>query len=45
MRFLSFREIVLFLMAVPLVLENAIIRDIRKGRLRDSLTRIFIKNK
>ncbi|MFH0771749.1 MAG: radical SAM protein [Candidatus Omnitrophota bacterium] len=44
-RFLGFGEIFLFLLAVPLVIENAIIRDIRKGRLRDSLTRIFISNK
>lgn len=45
MRFFSFREILLFFLAVPLVLKNAIIRDIQKGRLRDSLTRIFISNK
>lgn len=45
MGFLSFREIALFLMAFPLVLENAIIQDVHKGRLRDSLKRIFISNK
>lgn len=43
-RFFTFREIVLFLIVLPLLLKAVIAREIEKGRLGDSLRRIFIKN-
>ncbi len=43
-RFFTFKEIFLLILALPLVLANFIIRDIQKGRLLDSLKRLFIKN-
>jgi len=43
-RFFTFGEIMSFVAAAPLLLTNIIVREVRKGRLGDSLRRIFIKN-
>jgi magnesium-protoporphyrin IX monomethyl ester (oxidative) cyclase len=43
-KFFSPREVALLFLALPLVIRNFIIRDIQKGRLGDSLTRILIKD-
>ncbi|UCD54735.1 MAG: radical SAM protein [Candidatus Omnitrophota bacterium] len=42
--FFSFREIMSFVLVSPLLLKTIIAREIQKGRLSDSLKRIFIKN-
>jgi radical SAM superfamily enzyme YgiQ (UPF0313 family) len=39
--FFSLREIVLLFLALPLLVKNFIARDIEKGRLGDSLTRLI----
>jgi hypothetical protein len=44
-RFFSLKEITLLFLALPSVIKNFIIRDVQKGRLGDSLTRVFIQNK
>ena len=44
-RFLTFREIMSFIFAVPLLLKHLIARDLEKKRLRDSIRRIFFRNK
>jgi len=43
--FFSFQEVALFLCGIPLILKNVIVRDIQRGRLKDSLVRIFINSK
>lgn len=43
-RLFGFKEILLVFFALPSVLKNLIIRDIEKGRLRDSFRRIFLDN-
>jgi len=43
--FFTFREILSFVAASPLLLRNVIRREIQRGRLADSLRRIFISNK
>ncbi|MBL7157845.1 MAG: radical SAM protein [Candidatus Omnitrophica bacterium] len=40
----GFKDILSFLIASPLLLKSIITREIQKGRLGDSLKRIFIKN-
>jgi len=40
----TFREVLSFLSASPLLLKSLISREIRKGRLGDTLKRAFIKN-
>jgi radical SAM superfamily enzyme YgiQ (UPF0313 family) len=42
-RLLTFGEIMSFIIASPLLLKNVIAREIQKGRLGDSLKRMFIK--
>ena len=44
-RFFTFGEMLSFVMATPLLLRNIIRREIQRGRLGDSLRRIFISNK
>jgi hypothetical protein len=43
-KFFTFSEIALFLLAAPLMLKSVIAREIQKNRLGDSLRRTFIKN-
>ncbi|MEI8349068.1 MAG: radical SAM protein [Candidatus Omnitrophota bacterium] len=43
--FFSLKEVALFLCGVPLILKNVIVRDIQRGRLKDSLARIFVNSK
>lgn len=43
-RLYTFREIMSFLAASPMLLESVIAREIEKGRLGDSLKRIFGRN-
>jgi len=43
-KFFTFKEVVMLFAAIPFILKNVIIRDIQKGRLLDSLKRVFIKN-
>ncbi len=43
-RSITFREILFFLLISPRIIINLIIREKQKGRLKDSLKRIFIKN-
>jgi len=42
--FVTFSDIVLFVISAPILLTNTIAREKQKGRLKDSLKRIFIKN-
>ncbi|MBU1905506.1 MAG: radical SAM protein, partial [Candidatus Omnitrophica bacterium] len=44
-RLFTFKEVVLLLVSIPLILKNVIVRDLQKGRLKDSLRRSFISNK
>lgn len=44
-KFLTFCEIISFFAVMPCLLVSAIKRDIKKGRLLNSLKRIFISNK
>ena len=44
-RLLTLRDIGSFIIASPLLLRNVIAREIEKGRLAESLKRIFISNK
>lgn len=43
-RFFTSKDIFLFLLVSPILFKNLISREIQKGRLGDSLTRIFVKN-
>jgi len=43
-RFFVFKDILYFIAVSPLLLKGVIVREIEKGRLGDSLKRIFIKN-
>jgi len=43
-KFFTFGEIIYSAVACPLLLKNVIAREVRKGRLSDSLKRIFINN-
>jgi len=43
-KFFTFNEIVLFIMAGPGLLWSVLVRETKKGRLGNSLKRIFIKN-
>ena len=43
-KFFTFREIVSFLAASPLLVKSVVARDIQKGRFIDSLKRTFIPN-
>jgi len=43
-KFFSFREIASFLLASPRLFLSVLIRERRRGRLKDSLKRTFIKN-
>ncbi|MFA5144416.1 MAG: radical SAM protein [Candidatus Omnitrophota bacterium] len=43
-KFFTFKEMLLVLIASPRILANVIIRENRRGRLKDSLKRTFIKN-
>ena len=44
-KFFTFGELLSFVAASPLLLRNVIRREIQRGRLTDSLKRIFISNK
>ncbi len=44
-RFLTVREMLAFALVSPLLLVNVVKREIERGRLGDSLRRIFINNK
>ena len=43
-KFFSFKEILFIFFAFPRILASVIIREKRRGRLKDSLKRTFIKN-
>ena len=43
-RFFTFSELMSFVIRSPLLLKSLIAREIKKGRLGDSLKRIFLKN-
>ena len=43
-KFFTFKEIVVFMMAGPSLLWSVLAREMQKGRLGDSLKRIFISN-
>ena len=42
--FFTFNEIVVFMMAGPSLLWSVLAREVKKGRLGDSLRRIFVRN-
>jgi hypothetical protein len=44
-RFLSFGEMVSLIGVMPRIIASAIVRDLRKGRLADSLKRTFVVNR
>ncbi len=44
-KFFTFKEIAIFALAGPSLLWSVLAREVSKGRLGDSLKRIFIKNK
>ncbi|MFA6356100.1 MAG: radical SAM protein [Candidatus Omnitrophota bacterium] len=44
-RFLSFRELLSLIAVMPRLLASAIARDLKKGRLKDSLKRAFVVNR
>lgn len=44
-RFLSFRELASLIGVLPRIVVSAIVRDLRKGRLADSLKRTFVINR
>jgi len=44
-RFLSFRELMSLIAVTPRLLASAIARDMKKGRLKDSLKRTFVVNR
>lgn len=43
-KFFTFKEILLVMLATPRIIVSVIIREQRRGRLKDSLRRTFIKN-
>lgn len=43
-KFFTFKEIILVFLAAPRIIASVIAREIKKGRLKDSLKRTFIKN-
>jgi radical SAM superfamily enzyme YgiQ (UPF0313 family) len=43
-KFFTFNEIIVFLVAGPSLLKSVIAREIKKNRLGDSLRRIFVRN-
>ena len=43
-KFFTFNEVTIFLMAGPCLLKSIIVREMKKKRLGDSLKRIFVKN-
>jgi len=43
-KFFSYNEIVVFMMAGPSLLWSVLVREMKKGRLGDSLRRIFVNN-
>jgi radical SAM superfamily enzyme YgiQ (UPF0313 family) len=43
-KFFTFKEVMSFIVAIPLLLKGIIAREIQKSRLGDSLRRIFINN-
>ncbi|MFA5088447.1 MAG: radical SAM protein [Candidatus Omnitrophota bacterium] len=43
-KFFTFKEIILVMLAAPRVILSVILREKRRGRLKDSLRRTFIKN-
>ena len=44
-KFFTFKEVVIFVAAGPSILWSVLAREIQKGRLGDSLKRIFVSNK
>ena len=42
--FFTFKEVASLFLAVPFILKSVIIRDIQKGRMLDSLKRLFLRN-
>lgn len=43
-KFFTFKEILLVMLATPRIIASVILREQRRGRLKDSLRRTFIKN-